>query len=32
VPPVVDTGVLLVTLDNLDEPAVQAVIDPPEAR
>ena len=32
VPKVVDTGVLLVTADNLGEPAVQAVINPPEAR
>jgi ribose transport system substrate-binding protein len=32
VPPVVDTGVVMVTLDNLADPAVTAVIDPPEAR
>jgi ribose transport system substrate-binding protein len=32
VPDVVDTGVLMVTLDNLDDPEVQAVIDPPDAR
>jgi ribose transport system substrate-binding protein len=32
VPTVVDTGVLMVTLDNLEDPEVQAVIDPPEAR
>jgi ribose transport system substrate-binding protein len=32
VPKVVDTGVVLVTADNVDEPAVQAVINPPEAR
>jgi len=32
VPPVVDTGVILVTADNVDEPAVQAVINPPDAR
>lgn len=32
VPPMVDTGVLMVTLDNLEQPDVQAVIDPPEAR
>ena len=31
-PPVVDTGVVMVTLDNLADPAVVAVIDPPEAR
>ncbi len=31
-PPVVDTGVLMVTLDNLADPSVVAVIDPPEAR
>ena len=28
----VDTGVLMVTLDNLQDPAIQAVINPPEAR
>jgi ribose transport system substrate-binding protein len=32
VPKVVDTGVVLVTADNVDEPAVQTVINPPEAR
>ena len=32
VPPVVDTGVILVTADNVSEASVQAVIDPPEAR
>ena len=32
VPKVVDTGVVLVTADNVDEPSVQAVINPPEAR
>jgi ribose transport system substrate-binding protein len=32
VPKTVDTGVLMVTLENLDDPIVQAVIDPPEAR
>jgi ribose transport system substrate-binding protein len=32
VPTSVDTGVLMVTLDNLDDPDVQAVINPPEAR
>lgn len=32
VPPVVDTGVLMVTLDNLADPKVAAVIDPPDAR
>ena len=32
VPKVVDTGVVLVTADNVGEPAVQAVINPPEAR
>jgi ribose transport system substrate-binding protein len=32
VPKAVDTGVLMVTLDNLNDPAVQAVINPPEAR
>jgi ribose transport system substrate-binding protein len=32
VPKVVDTGVLMVTLDNLAQPDVQTVIDPPEAR
>jgi ribose transport system substrate-binding protein len=31
VPVTVDTGVLMVTLDNLHDPAVQAVINPPEA-
>ncbi len=31
VPKVVDTGVMMVTLDNLDTPEVQAVINPPEA-
>ena len=31
VPSTVDTGVLMVTLDNLHDPAVQAVINPPEA-
>jgi ribose transport system substrate-binding protein len=28
----VDTGVVMVTLDNLQDPAIQAVINPPEAR
>ena len=32
VPKTVDTGVLMVTLDNLQDPAIQAVINPPEAR
>jgi ribose transport system substrate-binding protein len=32
VPKNVDTGVQMVTLDNLQDPAVQAVINPPEAR
>lgn len=32
VPASVDTGVYLVTADNISDPAVQAVIDPPEAR
>jgi ribose transport system substrate-binding protein len=32
VPKTVDTGVVMVTLDNLQTPAIQAVIDPPEAR
>ncbi|MPY89021.1 MAG: substrate-binding domain-containing protein [Luteitalea sp.] len=32
VPEVVDTGVMMVTLDNLEDPTVQAVINPPEAR
>ena len=32
VPPVVDTGVILVTADNVNEPSVQAVINPPDAR
>jgi ribose transport system substrate-binding protein len=32
VPKSVDTGVLMVTLDNLNDPSIQAVIDPPEAR
>jgi len=32
VQPVVDTGVLMVTLDNIGDPDVVAVIDPPEAR
>lgn len=32
VPAVVDTGVILVTADNVDEASVQAVINPPEAR
>jgi len=32
VPPTVDTGVLMVTLDNLNDPAIQAAINPPEAR
>lgn len=32
VPKTVDTGVLMVTLENLDAPDVQAVINPPEAR
>jgi ribose transport system substrate-binding protein len=32
VSPVVDTGVVMVTLDNLADPTVTAVIDPPEAR
>ena len=31
VPPIVDTGVMMVTLDNLHDPEVQAVIHPPEA-
>lgn len=31
-PPIVDTGVVMVTLDNLADPAVVAVIDPPDAR
>jgi ribose transport system substrate-binding protein len=31
VPATLDTGVSLVTLDNLKDPAVQAVINPPEA-
>lgn len=31
-PAIVDTGVLMVTLDNLADPSVTAVIDPPEAR
>ena len=32
VPKMVDTGVLMVTLDNLDDVSVQAVINPPETR
>jgi ribose transport system substrate-binding protein len=32
VPKLIDTGVMMVTLDNLSDPAVQAVINPPEAR
>ena len=28
----VDTGVLMVTLENLNTPEIQAVINPPEAR
>lgn len=32
VPKVVDTGVIMVTRDNIGEPSVQAVINPPEAR
>jgi ribose transport system substrate-binding protein len=32
VPKAVDTGVLMVTVDNLDDAAVQAVINPPETR
>jgi ribose transport system substrate-binding protein len=32
VPKSVDTGVMMVTLDNLTQPDVQAVINPPEAR
>ena len=32
VPKMVDTGVLMVTLDNLNEPGIQSVINPPEAR
>jgi ribose transport system substrate-binding protein len=32
VPKNVDTGVLMVTLENLQDPAIQAVINPPEAR
>jgi ribose transport system substrate-binding protein len=32
VPRTVDTGVLMVTADNLDDAAIRAVIDPPEAR
>lgn len=32
VPKTVDTGVLMVTLDNLADPEVQAVINPPETR
>lgn len=32
VPKVVDTGVMMVTLDNLDDVSVQAVINPPETR
>lgn len=32
VPKTVDTGVLMVTLENLNDPAVQAVINPPEVR
>jgi ribose transport system substrate-binding protein len=32
VPKTVDTGVMMVTLDNLPRPEVQAVINPPEAR
>ena len=32
VPPGVDTGVILVTADNVGEASVQAVINPPDAR
>jgi ribose transport system substrate-binding protein len=32
VPKTVDTGVLMVAPDNIDNPNVQAVINPPEAR
>src|SRR3954468_21434701 len=32
VPKSVDPGVVMVTLDNLQDPAVQAIINPPEAR
>jgi ribose transport system substrate-binding protein len=32
VPKAVDTGVVMVTLDNLQDAAIQAVINPPEAR
>lgn len=32
VPAVVDTGVVMVTLDNLTDPEIVATIDPPEAR
>ena len=32
VPRTVDTGVLMVTVDNLDDPAIRAVIDPPQAK
>lgn len=32
VPKVVDTGVVLVTPENVDDPAIQAVINPPEAK
>jgi ribose transport system substrate-binding protein len=32
VPRTVDTGVLMVTVDNLDDPAIRAVIDPAEAK
>ena len=32
VPKTVDTGVVMVTLDNLNDPAIQAVINPAEAK
>ena len=32
VPRTVDTGVLMVTVDNLDDPAIRAVIDPAQAK
>jgi hypothetical protein len=32
VPRTVDTGVLMVTADNLDDPAIRAVIDPGQAK
>jgi ribose transport system substrate-binding protein len=32
VPRTVDTGVLMVTVDNLDDPAIRAVIDPEQAK